>query len=58
MRTCGRRLAARLTSFVGWPAKSALAPGGRILTLKVMQFAPQQDEALKAVSQWLKGGRS
>lgn len=23
-----------------------------------MQFAPQQDEALKAVSQWLKGGRS
>lgn len=43
---------------VGWPAKSALAPGGRILTLKVMQFAPQQDEALKAVSQWLKGGRS
>ncbi len=39
-------------------AKSALAPGGRILTLKVMQFAPQQDEALKAVSQWLKGGRS
>ncbi len=58
MRTCGRRLAARLTSFVGWPAKSALAPGGQILTLKVMQFAPQQDEALKAVSQWLKGGRS
>jgi exodeoxyribonuclease V len=58
LRTCGRRLAARLTSFVGWPAKSALAPGGRILTLKVMQFAPQQDEALKAVSQWLKGGRS
>jgi exodeoxyribonuclease-5 len=51
-------MAARLTSFVGWPAKSALAPGGRILTLKVMQFAPQQDEALKAVSQWLKGGRS
>ncbi|MBP2236966.1 exodeoxyribonuclease-5 [Sinorhizobium kostiense] len=38
--------------------KNRLAPSPRILTLRVMQFAPQQDEALKAVSRWLKEGRS
>ncbi len=29
----------------------------RILSLDPMQFSPQQDEALKAVSRWLKSGR-
>lgn len=35
-----------------------LASRPRILTLRIMQFAPQQDEALNAVSRWLKEGRS
>ncbi len=42
----------------GLGPKIRLASSPRILTLRVMQFAPQQDEALKAVSRWLKEGRS
>ena len=34
-----------------------LAPGGRILSVRPMEFSPQQDDALKAVARWLKAGR-
>ena len=36
---------------------SPLALMKRIWHERVMQFSPQQDEALKAVSRWLKDGR-
>lgn len=35
-----------------------LASAGRILSDRAMQFSPEQDQALKAVGQWLKDGRS
>jgi len=34
-----------------------LALGGRILSVKPMDFSPQQDDALQAVARWLKAGR-
>ena len=34
-----------------------LALFARILSVKVMEFSPQQDDALKAVARWLKAGR-
>ncbi len=35
----------------------SLAPGDRILSVRPMEFSPQQDDALKAVARWLKDGR-
>jgi exodeoxyribonuclease-5 len=34
-----------------------LAPETRILPVRLMDFSPQQDDALKAVARWLKAGR-